>query len=346
MNNSVFVFNRSDYRLIIAYLIISSIWLMFKYITQGIYLLESLIDVFKFCVQIIIALFFFRWIIEVYILEQKKYIFALVTSLIFLIILGCTTYLIGLLSGGENISNFFKPLDEFVIKGFTTSAPDVALPLALIFGKKFFENRLNTLNLINIQKESKLRILRAQFDPHFLFNSLNTIDALIDYEPQKAKKYLSKLSSLYRALTTNSDEDIMPLVEELSLVEDYIYLIQIRFENDYKFNIQVDCELENKYILSNALQITVENIIKHNKAKRDKKIEVNIIIDESKIIITNNKTNLNHSKSERIGTGLKNLNERYTLLTDKRILVNDTNNSFKITLPLIKSEKFNANIDN
>ena len=56
-------------------------------------------------------------IIEVYILEQKKYIFALVTSLIFLIILGCTTYLIGLLSGGENISNFFKPLDEFVIKG-------------------------------------------------------------------------------------------------------------------------------------------------------------------------------------------------------------------------------------
>lgn len=112
-----------------------------------------------------------------------------------------------------------------------------AFPFALLLTKKFYEGQSQILKIEKQQKENELKLLRSQIDPHFLFNNLNTLDSLIDSDSEKAKEYINRLSLIYRYLIQTKDAEVMELQSEIQFAENYIFLIETRFGNDYKFTV-------------------------------------------------------------------------------------------------------------
>lgn len=200
------------------------------------------------------------------------------------------------------------------------------------FVQKWHEERTKTLRLEKAQSEAKVKSLQDQLSPHFLFNNLNTLYGLIENE--NGRIYLKKLSDLYRVLLSNSTSEAITLKDEIQNLTDYLYLLQIRFGELLVVETSFE-ESQNLLLPPFTLQLLVENAIKHNKFDEDSPLHVSIL-QEGETIIVANKVSPN---PEAIGTqiGLKNLTERYSILTDKEVHITENNHTFKVVVPLLKA---------
>ena len=219
--------------------------------------------------------------------------------------------------------------------GFVTQVEAMGMLSCIILGKKLFDSQLNFTRMEKEKKESELMALKSQIDPHFLFNNLNTLDSLIEFNPKSAKVYLKKLAELYRYLIWSKDQEVVLLEEELDFARNYLYLISCRFGDAYR--IVFDDQTERKdhlYVPPGALQALLENIVKHNQASSAQPIEITISISEEKVIVSNN-IRAKASPGKSTGIGLTNLKARYKLLTDQDIVIH-ANRLFTVELPTIK----------
>jgi two-component system, LytTR family, sensor kinase len=191
------------------------------------------------------------------------------------------------------------------------------------------EQRLREENLI-FQNET----LKNQVNPHFLFNSLNTLSSLIDYRPEISGMFISKLSAIYRYILDNSHRDKVPLKSELAFVSDYFDLHKIRDEE--KIELIMMAEDDGQFwILPVSLQILIENAIKHNKATREQPLRISIFTESSYIVVSNNLQRMAvQLKSTKIG--LKNLRERVRLITGRELVIEESIDEFKVKVPLMK----------
>lgn len=330
MNN--LKFNKSDYKFILIYFIAAAIWLVYRWNIEDYTLFEIATGLPGFIVKNLLLLFIFRWLINEYLVVKKNY-------LVFILLAFIAWEVIGFLDMWRDYytSDHDWQLPYFglmLVQNFNRTATDSVMLIGLIFGKKYYENKLDYAQLQNTQKEMELKVLRAQYDPHFLYNSLNTIDALVDYSSkEKVKEYISHLASLYRYLIHTKDEDIVTLDDEISLAKNYFYLIETRFENDYSFEIIKQENATGKYLPNGALLAVLENVVKHNKALDGNTIHTVIYISCDQVKVIN--TTHNNTETNSMGTGLKNLNKRYQLLSDYEILIEETKQDFTITLPLL-----------
>jgi hypothetical protein len=194
-----------------------------------------------------------------------------------------------------------------------------------------------------LKREQKLReenlifqnqTLKNQVNPHFLFNSLNTLSGLIVVHPDSAERFILKLSSIYRYILENSSIDSVPLKSEIDFIYDYYFLHEIR--DDGKIQLSIDVPFPERYhILPVSLQILVENAVKHNMATRDHPLTIQINIDDQFIIVRNNLQKM-AVKMHSTGIGLSNLRERLRLSTGKALIVEETSDEFIVRVPLIK----------
>jgi len=178
---------------------------------------------------------------------------------------------------------------------------------------------------------TQFQSLKNQVNPHFLFNSLNALTSLVYEDQDKAVKFIRKLSQVYRYVLENKDEEIVPLEEELDFLESFVFLQKIRFGDNLKF------ELEGKrdgFIPPLALQLLVENAIKHNVISDDHHLNVKVLIEEDYCEISNNiKEKLSKDST---GIGLSNLKARYEYLTDKKVIMENDGQHFVIKIPILK----------
>jgi len=189
------------------------------------------------------------------------------------------------------------------------------------------EQKLREENLV-FQHET----LKHQVNPHFLFNSLNTLSSLIASRPEVAEEFISRLSSIYRYILDNGSRDKVPLNEELSFITDYFYLHRIR--DDGKIELEIQAADPEKYaILPVSLQILVENAIKHNRATRENPLKIDIFIEGQQIIVKNNLQKM-ASGIRSTGIGLKNLAQRVKLVLGKELSIEETVASFVVKVPL------------
>ena len=204
-----------------------------------------------------------------------------------------------------------------------------------MLGKKLYEAQVQFLQMEKEKKESELRFLKSQIDPHFLFNNLNTVDSLIDSDPSKAKVYLNKLSTLYRYLISTKDDEVVPLEDELAFAENYQFLIETRYGKAYQFEIKNEATNSDSFLIPpGALQTLLENIVKHNKAAHESPVISTIQINDDSIEVSND-LNLKTEKVDSHGVGMNNLKARYKLLTDKAVEVVKSD-KFTVRLPVIK----------
>lgn len=186
------------------------------------------------------------------------------------------------------------------------------------------------------QEQIRLRLclLQQQLSPHFLFNSLSTLQGMIATDSAKAERYVGTLSHIMRYITENLGKERIAIAEALRFIESYEKMQEARFPEHFLFSIDTVGQPQEAYIVPVSLQIAVENAIKHNKHSRQQPLEIRIAFDGNYIAVENRKQPVEYTDS--LGVGLKNLNERYELLIGRGLDISETSDYYSVMIPLIK----------
>jgi len=196
--------------------------------------------------------------------------------------------------------------------------------------------------LINLQKEnlqSQFDVLKQQVNPHFLFNSLNVLTSLIKLEPNLAEKFSEQLSKVYRYVLENKDNELVDLHTELNFLDAYIFLLNIRFVDKLKVNIDIPENRRSNQIIPLAMQLLIENAIKHNTMSKSEPLTIDIFIDPENYLNIVNNLQERPSQLVSTGVGLKNIQNRYILLNNTEPIFEKTSTHFMAKVPLVILEK-------
>ena len=226
----------------------------------------------------------------------------------------------------EHISN--------VLIGFFFLIPILGIYETVYFYRKWREKMEETAKLKKEHVELQFDLLKSQINPHFLFNSLNTLSSLIHESPLQANLFLEELATVYRYLLRNNNKELCTVREEIIFILAYFHLLKTRYSEMIKLNISVDREHYFKKIPSLSLQLLVENAVKHNVVSVAKPLNINIFYENNLLVVENNlqKKKIQISSNH---VGLDNIISKYELLGNAKMEIICTESHFKVCLPLI-----------
>ncbi|MGC4037172.1 MAG: histidine kinase [Chitinophagaceae bacterium] len=183
--------------------------------------------------------------------------------------------------------------------------------------------------------EAELEALKNQIDPHFIFNSLNTLSHLIEEKPGKAKLFNDSLADVYRYILHNKGRELVLLQEEMAFLNDYFSLIKIRFENAVQLINHCDESIFQQFLIPPiSLQVLIENAIKHNEFTDNEPLIITINSMNDYLVVQNDKR-VKELRKESSKIGLQNLKERYRLVANKEISIVDEEKKFTVTIPIL-----------
>ncbi len=197
-------------------------------------------------------------------------------------------------------------------------------------------DQLKAEKMTNAKIQAELDTLKSQIDPHFIFNSLNTLSALISDDKDKALLFNENLAKVYRYILSNRSNDLVTVKEEVDFINSYFFLLKIRFEDSLNIDMKVgNLDLTRYYLPTIAIQTAIENAIKHNQFSETTPLHIKIEINSDYAIVSNTKKSVKY-KVASSGVGLLNLDNRYKIILNKSIHIDETENSFTLYLPIVK----------
>lgn len=188
------------------------------------------------------------------------------------------------------------------------------------------------------QIEFRFETLKSQVNPHFLFNSFNTLIAVIEEDQDTAVEYVERLSDFYRNILVYREQNVITVEEELKMTKLYHYLQTKRYKNNFKIDINVDFQSMQMYIPPMTLQLLMENAVKHNIISKEKPLTIKIYNEDNFLVVENN-LQLKSKLEPSTGMGLSNIIHRYHLLSDRDVNIIKTDNYFIVKVPLLSSKK-------
>lgn len=214
----------------------------------------------------------------------------------------------------------------------------ITLAIAAIYEIIFIVYRWNqTLveaqALKQAQLLSQLESLKSQINPHFLFNSLNTLVSIIPEQPATATEFVQHLSKVYRYILEMKERQLISLKQELDFIRSYIFLLQIRFPTNLVIHIRIEAQDERALLIPLALQPLIENAIKHNIISQSHPLHLSIYCNEGYVCVKNN-LQLRSTPESGTGTGLSNLIERCKLSLNRDIIIRNDGHFFEVKLPI------------
>ena len=224
---------------------------------------------------------------------------------------------------------FYQIIDFLIFGGFTLAY------------KYFRENQRYKQRMTRYElsaSQSKIQQLKAQLNPHFLFNNLNILDQLIHEDTEEASEFLSDFAELYRYILKHANHDLVPLKEELEFAQLYFEMMQRKYEGYYSLSIRPEAKEVLELVPPFCLQILIENAIIHNQGTTEHPVSIDIDASHQ-LTVTNNRVLGNNSKKHN-GIALKNLHTQYELLTGTGITIKTNASEFKVQLPLISSNPY------
>ncbi len=186
--------------------------------------------------------------------------------------------------------------------------------------------------LIKQNLQNELAALKNQINPHFLFNSLNSLNYLIR-DNKVATKFVHQLSFMYRYILQSGHQDLVNIEEELKFINSYVFLIKTRYRDKFNIEIEIDDSFYSVMIPVLTLQLLVENTVKHNEISAKNPLKVRVYIDNDSIVVEN-KIKQRSAFVDSTGQGLVNIDKRYKLLKNKNIHISNENDFFRVKLPL------------
>lgn len=209
----------------------------------------------------------------------------------------------------------------------------ISLASILLFYYYIYQKNKRQKVLLQLQNDSvknQLEILKSQINPHFLFNSFNHLISIIETSPKDAVIVVEKMADFYRNILEYRDKDLIPLKEELLLLDSYVFLLKQRFEDDLKIDINVD-SLDAE-VIPLSLQLLVENAIKHNAVSRSKPLFISIYEENGYLVVKNNLSPRSTVESST-HFGLKSLSKRYLATHDKEIIIEKNEFFYIVKIP-------------
>jgi sensor histidine kinase YesM len=199
--------------------------------------------------------------------------------------------------------------------------------------KRRSEQEIEQLKIENLQ--SRFTALTNQINPHFFFNSLNGLTALIRKKnDENTLAYVNKLSDVFRYILQSEKKGLVPLEEELAFIQSFRYMMEVRFATKLIFNIDVNITGTDLNIPVLTLLPLIENVVMHNTVDRDHKMEVKIWLNDQTELVVSNPVFPKLASPDTNGTGLKNLENRFSMLMNKQIRIENDGKIFRVFLPL------------
>ena len=221
---------------------------------------------------------------------------------------------------------------------------------AILHAKSFMEEwKKSTRKEVVEQKiiaksaNAQFESLKNQLDPHFLFNSLNVLSSLIDENPNLAQRFTSSMSKIYRYVLEQKDKELVTVEEELDFAKTYCELLKTRFEDSVNFEVEV--KDKKGFVVPLSLQLLLENCIKHNFATSAKPLIIKIYSENGNLIVENN-LQAREQVKEREGIGLSNIVQRYSLITNRNVFIEKSEDYFKVKLPILTQKISAMNTNN
>ncbi len=218
----------------------------------------------------------------------------------------------------------------------------ITLTIVIIFHFVYFYNRyqkskIKEQKVIAGTASAKFDALKNQLDPHFLFNSLNVLTSLIDENPKNAQQFTTALSKVYRYVLEQKNKDLVTVDEELDFARTYMSLLKMRFEDSIIFDIPDRASNPESKVIPLSLQLLLENAVKHNMVTSSKPLHIKIYEDGDNLIVDNNLQTKQIVKKSS-GVGLNNIRQRYNLLSNKKVIINQEAGRFAVAIPMLTKQ--------
>lgn len=223
---------------------------------------------------------------------------------------------------------------QYYYISFIISVVVTAIFYTVYYYRNKQQNIVTQQKLIAGTASAKFDALKNQLDPHFLFNSLNVLTSLIEENPEAATRFTTSLSKVYRYVLEQKNKELVSLEEELKFAQLYMSLLAVRFEDSIVFKTPSKLENPQAKVVPLSLQLLLENAVKHNQVMPSKKLYITISEENGNLIVTNNSQPKSVLK-ESTGVGLRNIRERYALLTKRPVIINETSKEFRIAIPIL-----------
>lgn len=202
--------------------------------------------------------------------------------------------------------------------------------------EKWKESIIENERLQKLQAQSELSVLKSQVNPHFLFNSLNSLSSLISDDAEQAERYLNEMTKVYRYLIRNNQVELTSLTNELEFINSYFHLLKTRYGGGIEMQISILPEHEEFLLPPLTLQLLVENAVKHNAVLKDQPLVLKLFSNSKNELILTNNLQKKTIQVDSTKIGLNNISSKYRLLKQPDIQIHETDTAFTVVLPLIR----------
>ena len=231
--------------------------------------------------------------------------------------------------------------DQFMIVALIIGILVSIILISIEIGAQFFNKWKSSL--IEVEKykaeslQAQLQNLKDQINPHFMFNNLSVLSSLVYKDQDKAVDFINQLSKVYRYLLDSRNLELVSLKDELTFINSYTYLLQIRFDKNLVFKMEIPGDKENLMLPPMAMQMLIENATKHNEISEEFPLSIHVQLVNDKLEVSN-QLRLRSSPEPSSKMGLKNIKERYKFFTEEIVEIMETKEVFTVRIPLLKTK--------
>lgn len=261
--------------------------------------------------------------------------FFLYGNLVALISAVLCVYVIGNLVHGYTWAQNSNPLKLNIIYGCLVNLFFHLLHTIFFFFREYKRHWAEAEELRRVNTQAQVQLVKSQVNPHFLFNNLNVLSGMVIKNNPEANQFIEEFSKVYRYILSNQDKELVELQQELEFIQPYIFLLQKRFEGALVVDIDVPEKYKQWHVVPAALQMLVENAIKHNVVSRKSPLRIEIHANGNQTLIVKNNLQPRTMVEPSTRIGLNNIMKRYELISGRNVMVKKTAVAFEVSLPLL-----------
>lgn len=244
-------------------------------------------------------------------------------------------YLVGGLIYGYSWEQNWNPLKLNIIYATLINLFLHLVNAILFFFREYKQKWIEAEELRRNSEQAQLQLIRSQVNPHFLFNNLNVLSSMVIRDNPEANHFIEEFSKVYRYILSNQQKELVELNAELDFIQPYLFLLHKRFDDGLEVSIRIGNEYRNWHVVPAALQMLIENAIKHNIVSRQKPLRIDIHTNGNQTLVVKNNLQPRKMKEPSTQIGLQNIRKRYELICGKDVIVRQTDELFEVSLPLL-----------
>ncbi len=242
---------------------------------------------------------------------------------------------IGLLMHSFSVQENITPLKLNLMYAWLVNLLFHLINTIVFYFQEYKTTRIEAEELKRISAQAELQLVKSQINPHFLFNNLNVLSALVMKDNTEANRFIEEFSKVYRYILTNHDKEIVPLKTELDYIKPYIFLLEKRFGEGLLVTMDIPAHYLEHFIIPASLQMLIENAIKHNIVSKSKPLHINIHANGTKKMVVSNNLQLKQLVEKSTEFGLQNIVKRYELVSNEEVLIEKNSGFFNVSIPLL-----------